>query len=1471
MDTVKYFNSIYYSNMENLKQYKNLVNSDNIKMDQEKNFNSIYYSDMNNNQNLVNSDNIKMDQVKNFNSIYYSDMNNQPKIRLSDLNNIFYNNILDNNKLHNMNVEEEIAKKKSTARRSVMDRTNNKKRSSNVLPPTTRNTTQYEEVKQSEQPNKFQDVTIKAVKSIKNRLATPKMQNVTIKPKKQQTTTNNEENNGVQWVDIDELFVNNKKPIKAKIYKPKKQQQQQQQSNIFKSGQFADRSYDDIINAGGNDLKHLAASKHVAYKQFNAYYYDILKQKKKYQNVVSEIKAKFIEKKNDFELTTILDNKFNRYYNMSTSIFAANLNNAVNQVNALEEVVTNVVNNIQSINDNINNNSLIQLIISDPQLRTPLTSHLLPMNRLPELIAELGLQLTNVLQSDANYGGNQTTVTVRTFNGTEGGAYKKLLNNDDIKLKKCIIQIKNDDNRCLIRCIVIGLAIINNDQQLKTIKDSRKLLQTTRSMELINQCDLADDGPYDNSDILKVSNIINVNIVVVDGNFLNKVVFKTKVNSDKYIYVHRHNNHFNLITSMTAFTNNAYYCNQCDTGYQNKNQHKCKEQNDKITKKNHHNCNIKFNKETKKYECNNCKKEVQKDKHHTCYIQKVELKEANDKIIYSDFEAYTNENNQQIVNLAVSAYNKYDLEYIVHHNIDDFCRWLINDIHNGYTVIFHNGAGYDFHFIHEYMVKNNLIPDVIMNGSNIKTMSLKKLNMRFIDSLQFIPEALKNFPKTFGFDNLAKGDFPHKFNRPENYDYIGTIPDIKYYDVDNMKQESRDKFIKWYIEQLNNNYEFNFKDELIKYCKLDVEILYRGCRCYRDIFMNVAGCDPFRYLTIAGVCQNIYFNQHMPKDTICVNKDYTENENNYSYKSLEWITYLEKLNDITIQSAYRGKEKVITINDFSSKVDGYDEQSNTIYQFHGCYYHGCQKCFNANDTNKDGSKLMIDMFNKTNHMTTILKNAGYNVVEIWEHDYDDMINKSKKSVDQDMMLLTNHINNIDLEYYKPIDPRDAFFGGRTNATKLYYKVDETIKEQIRYIDIMSLYPSVNYYSKYPIGEPTIIKDNFDYTLNSYFGIVKCKVIPNKSLYHPVLPHKSLDSDKLLFDLTDKIGTWSTEEVKKAIEVGYKIDKIYEVWNFENTSDELFKTYVQTFLKIKQEASGYPEWVKDEADKDAYINEFEVHHNIKLDKKKIDKNPGLKSVAKLCLNNLWGKFGQRDNMGVTEFIDKPVDLYKILYDNQVDTSSINVCEITEQLLQIHYKLNNKFVQNNNKTNIFIALHTTAMARLKLYEGLEQLKEQVIYYDTDSIIYKYAPNTNDKEIQTYQRLGYFESEFDNGEYIKEFVSGGPKNYAYTTSDENQVCKIKGVTLNHDNSKVLNFNTIKDFILCNLYVDNDSEMFGNTFLEKQLITNHIRFTKHIKTKTITTDNIIKKYNMCYDKCKIVYASNDKIDTLPFGHKDI
>ena len=99
-----------------------------------------------------------------------------------------------------------------------------------------------------------------------------------------------------------------------------------------------------------------------------------------------------------------------------------------------------------------------------------------------------------------------------------------------------------------------------------------------------------------------------------------------------------------------------------------------------------------------------------------------------------------------------------------------------------------------------------------------------------------------------------------------------------------------------------------------------------------------------------------------------------------------------------------------------------------------------------------------------------------------------------------------------------------------------------------------------------IGHPTKIFNPEMYD-KSWYSLIKCKVVPPKGLYHPVLPQRiKVDSyEKLVFTLckacaetrnqnkcehTDNersfIGTWTTDEINNALEKGYKVIRTYEV-------------------------------------------------------------------------------------------------------------------------------------------------------------------------------------------------------------------------------------------------------------------------------------------------------------------------------------
>ena len=113
------------------------------------------------------------------------------------------------------------------------------------------------------------------------------------------------------------------------------------------------------------------------------------------------------------------------------------------------------------------------------------------------------------------------------------------------------------------------------------------------------------------------------------------------------------------------------------------------------------------------------------------------------------------------------------------------------------------------------------------------------------------------------------------------------------------------------------------------------------------------------------------------------------------------------------------------------------------------------------------------------------------------------------------------------------------------------------------------------------------------------------------------------------------------EVEEAV-----VQKIHEVWHFAQRSTTLFDEFIDTFLKLKQEASGWPAWVgQDPVKRQQYMK----HEGVHLDADKIEKNPGRQSLAKFMLNSFWGKYGQQSNKTQVKVCQRPSDLYPPLKD------------------------------------------------------------------------------------------------------------------------------------------------------------------------------------------------------------------------------
>ena len=489
-----------------------------------------------------------------------------------------------------------------------------------------------------------------------------------------------------------------------------------------------------------------------------------------------------------------------------------------------------------------------------------------------------------------------------------------------------------------------------------------------------------------------------------------------------------------------------------------------------------------------------------------------------------------------------------------------------------------------------------------------------------------------------------------------------------------------------------------------------------------------------------------------------------------------------------------------------------------------------------------------------------IKNAGYNHVST----YECRLTKNKE--------FQKFAKNFTQEIVKPLNPRDAFYGRRTNATKLLYNFKDN--ECGRYIDFCSLYPTVQYYQKYPIGHPTKIFNPEKYE-KSWYGLIKCKVVPPRKLYHPVLPqrikvaHKeeegkkkrSIAYEKLVFTLckacaetrnqnkcehTDHersfIGTWTTDEINKALEKGYKVIRTYEVWHFDKSTDDLFKGYIRRFMKIKLESSKYD--FKTEEEEANF--KIKIKKSLDIDVKKFEFNAGLRSIRKLCLNSLWGKFGQRSNMSQTKYVTEVSEFYEILLHDKLDNKNFQF--INDDMVQMTYNFKDQFVDNSKNTNVYIACFTTSHARLMLYDKLDYLNEKVLYFDTDSIIYV---DDGTKHIKTGDMLGDMTDEL-SGKGITNFVSTGPKSYSFKYCDNIEKSAIKGFTLSHGNSSILNHNSMSKIV--------------KKQIRELTIVNENKIMR--KNREIINEYCEKVFKFGYDRRVIKQINEDHIDTLPYGY---
>ena len=549
--------------------------------------------------------------------------------------------------------------------------------------------------------------------------------------------------------------------------------------------------------------------------------------------------------------------------------------------------------------------------------------------------------------------------------------------------KKSIITIQNNDDLCLARALVVAIAKIEKDPKHKWIADSRKPAQERKARELHQAASVPLGPRGIPEVEMFQNHLTSYEINIVSAEYNNSIIYPPKPSTSKAkpIYLYLHGGHYDVITSMPGFMCSSYFCHKCKRPYSDTLGHLCEGMcmSSRSFNWNAHDSNIDTNWYLECSQCNRgfssqacydrhkepigkgrsvcegikkcgkCGKSLQlrhldpkkhicgrkcktcgvllgKKDEHKCYIQKPEKKSEQNseerqynELLFFDFEC-TQEDGIHKANLCI-VHDEAGHEKLFQgkDTTVDFCKWLFTKDHQDCIVVAHNFQGYDGYFIQKYLNENAVMHEPLLRGAKIVSLTVPMFNIKFIDSLNFIPMSLAKFPKTFGMRELCKGYFPHLFNKEENQNYVGPIPDADYYAPNTMKPEVREAFLTWHKEQRDNGYIFNFKEEIIKYCRSDVDILRKCCMEFREILRGITGIDPFeKCLTIA---------------VFHPDRQLKMKQSNLAVK---WLSYVMEENDIRIEHVRNGGEK--RVGKYS--LDGYCEEFHTVYEFQGCFWHG---------------------------------------------------------------------------------------------------------------------------------------------------------------------------------------------------------------------------------------------------------------------------------------------------------------------------------------------------------------------------------------------------------------------------------------------------------------------------------------------------------------------------------------------------
>ena len=218
----------------------------------------------------------------------------------------------------------------------------------------------------------------------------------------------------------------------------------------------------------------------------------------------------------------------------------------------------------------------VRFLLHSNQLDKPIHFPFMPAERLTT--EHILAKFEQVIQSNQESRLNDTVeinvIHVSMPIGRKGSKRSEVNLEKHLEKKRSVVRIRNDDDLCMARALVVAKAKLDDDPRDRQIRDHRWPMQTRLARKLHQNAGVP-LGPCGIEQAkLFQAYLTEYQINIVSKEYNNNIIYAGP-EKDKRIYLYMHDNHYDVITKMPGFFARHYYCHTCKKAYEHHEEHLC--------------------------------------------------------------------------------------------------------------------------------------------------------------------------------------------------------------------------------------------------------------------------------------------------------------------------------------------------------------------------------------------------------------------------------------------------------------------------------------------------------------------------------------------------------------------------------------------------------------------------------------------------------------------------------------------------------------------------------------------------------------------------------------------------------------------------------------------------------------------------------------------------------------------------------